>query len=115
MLISKINACCSKVNACQTNNMKTSFKGILPSPKKCFDMPSDEFFYKYGGYKGIISYEQIMALKNLSEETKKCGMNSNLAIAFVADPVDNGLFATSQDDLIKGTATWTMISDYDSM
>ena len=112
MLISKVNVYTANAKAYQTKAQ--TFKGKLPEPKKCFEMSNNEFFYKYGAYKGIITYNQILSLKNLAEKYQKNDYVPNLAIAFVADPVEDFLFATNQDKLIKGKAEWTDISDYES-
>ena len=114
MLISKINT--FNANSLKYQNKKqVSFKSNTPNPKKCFDMTDSEFFYKYGGYKGIVTYNQILALKNTAENSQKNGMIPNLAIAFFADPVADKLVATSQDDLSKGNAKWSEIIDWDSL
>ena len=66
MLISKVNVYTANAKAYQTKAQ--TFKGKLPEPKKCFEMSNNEFFYKYGAYKGIITYNQILSLKNLAEK-----------------------------------------------
>ena len=112
MLISKINAYSAIAKNYQTKT-NPSFKGV-PNPQKCFATSNSDFFYKYGGYKGIITYNQIMSLKNLAEQSQKNGYIPNLAIAFFADPVMDKLVATSQEDLIKGNAKWTAVDDIDN-
>ena len=113
MLISKINTYSSIAKSYQAKTNQT-FKGNLPSPQKCFSMSDSDFFYKYGGYKGIITYNQILSLKNIADQSQKNGYTPNLAIAFVADPVMDTLVATSQNELLKGKAKWTIIDDIDN-
>ena len=115
MLISKINAYSTVAKSYQPKKTNQVFKGNIPDPKKCFTMSDSDFFYKYGGYKGIVTYNQILALKNTAEESQKNGVVPNLAIAFFADPVMDKLVATNQDNLIKGNAKWTDIDDLDCL
>lgn len=114
MLISKINTYCINSKNCTYNKNNQNFKG-LPSPQKSFNMSNNEFFYKYGGYKGIVTYDQILSLKNVAEQSQKNKNIPNLAIAFFADPVADILVAASQDDLLKGKAKWTQIDDIESV
>ena len=113
-MISKINAYCAVSKNYQSKKANLPFKGV-PSPQKSFAMSDNEFFYKYGGYKGIVTYNQILSLKNVAEQYKKNGFIPNLAIAFFSDPVSDVLVATSQDELLKGNAEWTKIIDFDSL
>ena len=111
MLISKINLYTANTKNIQAKKITQAFKGNIPDPQKCFEMQNDEFFNKYGGYKGVITYNQILALKNKAEKSQQQGHIPNLAVAFIADPVMDFLYVTSQTDLIKGKAKWTDISD----
>jgi uncharacterized membrane protein (DUF485 family) len=117
MLISKINSYSAIANNYQAKKNATtpSFKSY-PSPKECFNKySSSDFFYQYGGYRGIITYNEIMAMKNLSEKSKEKGMSPNLAIAFIADPVLDTILVTSQDEMnSKQGSEWIDISDEDA-
>ena len=115
MLISKINTYSAVAKSYQTKKANPTFKGNVPDPKKCFAMSNSDFFYKYGGYKGIVTYNQILALKNIAEESQKNGAVPNLAIAFFADPVMDKLVAVNQDNLIKGNAKWISVDDWDNV
>lgn len=114
MLISKINTYSAVAKNYQSKKNTPSFKGNIPDPKKCFSMSDSDFFYKYGGYKGIITYNQILTLKDTAEKSQKNGYVPNLAVAFFADPVMDKLVATSQEDLIKGQAKWITVDDIDN-
>ena len=113
MQISKINTYSAIAKSYQNKN-NLVFKGV-PNPQKTFSMSSSEFFNKYGGYKGIITYNQILMLKDVAEKSQKNGITPNLAIAFFADPLMDKMVATSQDDLLKGKASWSQIDDLDSV
>ena len=113
MMISKINSYNAIAKSYKTKTSPT-FKGNTPSPQKCFSMSDKDFFYKYGGYKGIVTYNQIISLKNIAEQSQKNGNIPNLAIAFFADPVMDKMVATSQSDLLTGKAKWIEIDDLDN-
>ena len=115
MLISKINFYTPATKILPTKQGSVSFKGNIPEPKKCFELSSEEFHGKYGGYKAILTQNQIKALKKMSEHYEKKGVTSNLAVAFFPDPVADIFVATSQDDLIKGSAKWQKITDFSSL
>ena len=63
MLISKINFYNPLEKSFPTKQGKISFKGEIPEPKKCFELPSHELCLKYGGHKTILTQNQIIALK----------------------------------------------------
>ena len=115
MLISKINFYTPYAKTFPTKQGKLSFKGEIPEPKKCFELSAQDFHGKYGGYKGILTQNQIKALKKMSDHYGKQGVTSNLAVAFFPDPVADIFVATSQNDLIKGDAKWQKITDFDSL
>ena len=117
MLISKINSFNAIANNYKTKNAtQPAFKKILPDPKDCFQYTNQELLKQYGAHTEIVTYNEILAMKNMAEKCKEKGYIPNLAIAFVGDPVKNFLFATSQDEMIfkKGTE-WTEITDEDSV
>ena len=115
MLISKINFYTPYAKCLQTKQGTMPFKGSIPEPKKCFELSNDELYAKHGGYKAILTQNQINALKKMSEHYEKKGVTSNLAVAFFSDPVADIFVATSQNDLIKGDAKWQKITDFDSL
>lgn len=115
MLISKINFYTPYVKSFPVKQGVVSFKGNIPEPKKCFELSNEEFQAKYGGYKAILTQNQINALKKMSQQYEQKGVTSNLAVAFFADPVADIFVATSQNDLINGNAKWQKITDFDSL
>ena len=116
MLISKINSYSAIANNYKTKNVTQPAFKAFPKPKECFNQYSGyDFFHDYGGYRGIITYNEIIALKNMSEKAKEKGLSSNLVFAVTSDSVSNYYFAASQDEMNYGNAEWTDITDMDSI
>lgn len=118
MLISKINSFSAIANNYKTKNVTQPAFKSFPTPKECFNKYSTvEFAKQYCGYRGIITYNEIMALKNMSEESKEKGLSPNLAIAFWEnEPIGAHLMAVSQDEMnSKKGADWIEITDFDAI
>lgn len=102
MLISKINSYSAIANNYKTKNVtQPAFKKILPEPKDCFQYTNQELLKKYGAHAEIVTYNEIIAMKNMAEEkSKPNGYIPNLAIAFWEnEPVGAHLMAVSQDEM----------------
>lgn len=118
MLISKINSYSAIANNYKIKNAtQPAFKKILPAPKDCFQYTNQELLKQYGAHTEIVTYNEILAMKNMAEEkSKPNGYIPNLAIAFVNDPIKNFLFATIQDEMnSKQGSEWIEITDEDSI
>lgn len=118
MLISKINSYSAISNNYKTKNVTQPTFKSLPKPKECFTQYSNlEFAKQYCGYRGILTSNEIMALKELSDKTKEKGLSPNLAIAFWEnEPVGAHLMAVSQDEMnYNKDAEWVELTDFDKI
>lgn len=114
MLIPKISSYTFNVKKYQTMNKNVSFVGNKSSnvDNNCLQYDAD-FFKNCDGYKTIMTYNEVVSLKNLAEKTKVQDAPDNLAVMFIGDAVGDVILATSQKDMLEGSATWVDVTDYD--
>ena len=104
------------INAYVPKNYQIKFKiqsfAHKLTPKECFNMSNRKFYEKFCGYCGVISYSDILAMKKFAEESKNPnGEIQNLAIAFFYNPVRDGIYVASEDDIYNDNGQWVNIAD----
>lgn len=104
------------INAYIPKNYQIKFKiqsfAHKMTPKECFEMSNKEFYDKYCGYCGVISYSEILAMKKFAEESKNSkGEIPDLAIAFFYNPVRDDIYVAAEDEIYNKDGQWANISD----
>jgi len=114
MLISKVDLYCAKSKMHQAKNSNISFKQATKTNGGSL-LPGTEWTYKDKTYQGIITYKEILALKELAESSKKGNYIPNIAIKIQPTSVADFIVATTQDKLLKGNPEWVDVNDYDNI
>lgn len=114
MIIPKINAYVPKIKNYQVENKAISF-AKKPTPQECFDMTRSKLYNKYGGYCTILTYNEIMAMKDFAEKSKKGKYIPNLAIAFFNGAIIDSVNIATQEQIENKYAQWENITDVENI
>ena len=117
MNIPRINAYASNVKNCGQRKNATSFRKKYPNTGWEIDPCNQRInstLIRGVPYKTVMTYKEIMALKDFADSFEVKGERPNVAVRFVADCVGDWIGIKKQDDMMNDNVKWTDISDVDA-
>lgn len=114
MLISNINLCSTQSKSYAYQNSNLAFQKTIKNKNYPTITSKEKFQSDNNDYKGVLSYSEVIALKEYADSIKIGKYTPNIAIEIHPDAVGNYIIVGNYDEVSKGKGYWVDITDYDN-